>query len=599
MLPKSFINKRTKPSREPEGPQTIAYNFSYFLLPGAKEIKSASVTGAFTHKSFKTYELRIRSSAQGFTNNNVATDTVVFERPRPGAPFDGKVYYYFTINGRRVIDETKKIEQRWFVGQDGHRWNILEQEDLPSNNTPPPPPRAQKPPAPPPQLPAKTPPKVGDITTQKLVPASTTSRVRPRLNIQPKNGICLFYLRGSPEIKEAFVTGIYDAWGRKRTEKLIWNPKTYLWGISLRISIPLGQENVENLFIVKRTPGVGDETIPRSRGGLVEVKMRGQPISRVNISEPVFLPTRFIGMSHASSYFATVIRAKFPGTSGENSRFAIAGGDVHAWNSIAGDMKWNPINSMWEIRIVFDWIKRSQDDKVHYQIREFVSESIGWKNVINKDLPYEDVDLVLDTDVQQWRRGPPPKVTRNYVPISYAYETKWPFVESIFALGKYTFFWSAPTSPTTINRVLVEGPFTQDPSVTVSRDLKRLLDGTWSLTLEIPARKMRYRYLVDGMYQTNWHENREMDENNLRWNYLQDRDLVFEAEDEDEDDADITISRSTLKGLLEGSLPLDSLSSELQEIVNSVKPREPARDPVTSITTGFELSERAKEALYL
>ncbi|RVD90144.1 uncharacterized protein DFL_001120 [Arthrobotrys flagrans] len=143
-----------------------------------------------------------------------------------------------------------------------------------------------------------------------------------------------------------------------------------------------------------------------------------------------------------------------------------------------------------------------------------------------------------------------------------------------------------------MGRVSVEGPFAQDPSVTVSRDLKRLPDGTWSLTLELPARRMRYRYLVDGTYQTNWHENGETDEKGERWNFLQEGDFV--VEDYDEDEVDITTSRSTLKGLLEGSLELDRLPSEIREIVNSVTPKAPTHDKKD---TGSELSERAKEAL--
>ncbi|KAF3138395.1 hypothetical protein TWF594_007216 [Orbilia oligospora] len=595
----SLLNRITKPSpREPDDPKIVQYEFSFSFPPGYTErIESASVTGSFAQKSFKTYELRGRAWTGVFQKLHNASDVVIIERPRSGPPFDGKVYYYFTINGRRTIDESRKKEERWFFGQDGHRWNILEREDLIPGVPPPPPRTPLSPPAPPPSrdmrnrratIPIQVPPKVEDVTNQQVVPATITPRVRPRLNIQPRNGICLlFFLQSDPEIKEVSVTGIYDAWGRKRTENLIWNPKTNIWEISLRISIPPGQENIESTFIVKRPSG------PRSTQKLTSARIRGQPIDLVNISEPVFIPTRFTGMSPASTYFATVIEAKFPG-SNENSRFAIAGGDVNSWNAIAGELKWNPINSTWEVRVVFDWIKRSEHDKFHFQIREFLGENIGWKNVIDKNLPHEEVELTLDTDVEQRRRGPPPKITRNYIPISNAYETKWPFVESIFALGKYTFFWSAPTSPTRINRVSVEGPFAQDPSIRVSRELKCLPDGTWSLTLELPVRRMRYRYLVDGMYQTNWHENREMDENNERWNFLQEGDFV--VEDDGEDDADITITRSTLKRLLEGSLELEQLSPELREIVASVKPKDPAPDRVAR---GFELSEHAKKALYL
>ncbi|KAK6341918.1 hypothetical protein TWF730_001403 [Orbilia blumenaviensis] len=602
-------------------PQKVIYRFSYNVPGNSSIIKSASVTGTFTHTSFQTHVLPERSHT--YRAAKVSGD-IELELPRPGGPFDGKIYYFFTINGENVIDKTRKTERRFFSLQKEYDWNVLELNDLVDTqpqiklpgsnlsrgNLPEGELKPQVPPWPlsPPEYSSS--PNLGILAPQQPVQATIKPRTRPVLNLQARTGMCLFRWPGSPPVKEVFVTGIYDAWGRKRVEKLIWNPEYQFWELTLRVSIPEGKKFVDYWYIVdgvRKCNEVNDlqgyfKKISHddTTGEQSSVGEKCNFITPIEISEPVWVPTKFIGVPNnvgmAPTRFIGVIKARFPDLP-PDSKLSLAGGDVTMHNINAGELKLSTVDpTVWEIRIAFDWIPSSPDDKFHFQYRIFQGEGKGWHTFINTASFHEDVSVVLDPDVQQRRRGTTPKVTRNYIPLTIAQPVKWPWVESIAPMGKYTFSWGAPTSPNPINRVRVEGPFTQDPSVKIFRDLEEQQDGTWSLTLELPTRRTRYRYLVDGMYQTNWNEHREMDEANERWNYLEERDFV--VEDYGEEEVDITISRSTLQGLIDGSLALDRLP---REVLDLVRPRDPAAAPVKipeapSRAKEFDLSEQAKQA---
>ncbi|KAK6522088.1 hypothetical protein TWF281_002656 [Arthrobotrys megalospora] len=601
------------------GYRRVRYSFSFSAasvvsIGPKEELFEVTVWATFTNTGWLSHPL-YPTEQYGVV---VYGANIEFDAPRPSGLFGGKVYYYFTINSR--INEMQLIpwapkEKRVFEGiSKSEIWyNVIELADLrqvlgsggyldafqipsqfspPALLPPPPQPLPQASPASAPQTPSskatppRPPPSRKAIAPQQPVQAVIKPRTRRRLDLQPRTGFFCFRWPGSPPAKEVLVTGIYDAWGRKRVEKLIWSSKHESWELTLKVSVPGDKKFIKYSYIVDGVEKYSNfdrrnDTIVNGESPKCNV------ITPNDISEPLPVFTKYTGMSAAygvdTARFLCVFSAPLPQAQ-PNAKFAFAGGDIAMHNVNAGELKFSDISNLWEIRIVFDW--DPQVDKFHYQLREF--QGGDWRTFIHTDLVSEDVTMKLDPDIQARRRGPVPTVKRNYIVVANTQRVEWPLTEYITPMGKYTFFWSAPTSPTHINRVIVEGPFTQDPSVKETRDLKRLPDGTWSLTLEIPARRMRYRYLVDGMYQTNWHEHREMDEMNERWNFLEERDFV--VEDYDEDDLDITISRSTLQGLLEGSLALDRLPSEVQELVK------PGLSKPSVRSMGFELSDRAKAA---
>ncbi|KAK6330927.1 hypothetical protein TWF718_003122 [Orbilia javanica] len=616
----SLTSTDTATSSDPVGPsRRVRYYFSCTIEPGTI-VKSATIMGTFRSGIFQTFNIL------DFTqDDDLRLEIVIqFNLPRLGGPCDGKFYYCFKVNDERYINPNGKKEERFFSSLGGsYIWNILEQEDLiPYIIAPNPQPQAvglpdkpQPPPAPVPRII----PKTEDAATQQLVSAVITPQPPPKLKLQARHGLYKFSLRGNPAIKKVSVTGLYDAWGRKRTEQLIWNPKTGLWEATLRVSIPDGEYQVKYAYVVSRILGLYDLPLeddhPPAEQQLEDIVVYRDPLTPVDISKPEFICTASVrGPNYIQDTFVTVIRARFPGRGGKDSRFALGGATASMDNYVAGEMKWNPVNSMWEIRIAFDWERESPNPKLYYQIKTLprASGSEGdqgdgdltpkfgdWEDILNLDLPHEmeKPQYIYSRKAKAVVLKPPstPR-TKNYILISKAQKMEWPFEESILTSGKHTFSWKEP-SGIKIKGVSVKGPFTRDPNLKVSHRMKRLQNNTWSLTFEIPIKPMVYRYLIErDQDQQSTDEIEEFDRNvakGIRGELASAED--FQLDGDDEGEVDITISRSTLLGLLDGSLGLDRLPPALREIVESAVPKAPNHDQ----EAGFDLSKEVKATLSL